>query len=152
MADTFRLTLAQLNPVVGDLAGNIAQARQAHAAGAREGADLVALPEMFATGYQTMDLGRKPAFVEDVMARIEALAHDLANGPALGIGAPYVEGTNLYNAYWILDGGKVTAVVKKQALPNDSVFDEKRVYHPAEPQGPVAIRGWRIGIPICEDA
>lgn len=152
MADKFRLTLAQLNPVVGDLAGNIDQARAAHAAGARDNADMVALPEMFATGYQTTDLGRKPAFVADVIARVEALAAELTDGPALGIGAPYLEGTDLYNAYWILDAGRVAAVVKKQMLPNDSVFDERRVYTPAEPQGPVSIRGWRVGIPICEDA
>ena len=151
MDDRFRLMMAQLNPVVGDLAGNIAQARAAHARGEAAGVDMVALPEMFATGYQTTDLGRKPAFVADVIGRLQALASELTHGPALGIGAPWLEGTALYNAYWILDRGEVVAVVKKQMLPNDSVFDEKRIYVPAEPQGPVNIRGWRIGLPICED-
>ncbi|WP_316015055.1 NAD+ synthase [Roseobacter sp. HKCCA0434] len=152
MAETFRLILAQLNPTVGDIAGNVEAARAAHGRGAQAGADMVALPEMFATGYQTTDLGRKPAFVADAIGRIEALAEVTADGPALGIGGPYLEGTKLYNAYYILDGGRVSAVVRKQMLPNDSVFDEERIYAHGEPQGPVAVRGWRIGLPICEDA
>ncbi len=152
MMDRFRLTMAQLNPVVGDFTANLNKARVAHAAGREAGADLVALPEMFLTGYQTVDLGRKPAFVADAIERVRALARELADGPALGIGAPFLEGTDLYNAYWLLDGGEVLAVIKKQMLPNDSVFDEKRVYVPAAPQGPVSLRGWRVGIPICEDS
>ncbi|RED18595.1 NAD+ synthase [Pontivivens insulae] len=152
MSNRFRLLLGQLDPVVGDIPGNINQARALHAKGAAADADFVALPEMFATGYQTVDLGRKSAFVAEAMAAVEALAVELATGPALGIGAPYLEGADLYNAYYILKDGAVSAIVKKQILPNDSVFDEHRLFTPAPPQGPVNIAGLRVGIPICEDS
>jgi NAD+ synthase len=65
MAGRFRLTLAQLNPTMGDLAGNRAKALEAHRAGQASGADFVALPEMFLVGYQPQDLVLKPAFVAD---------------------------------------------------------------------------------------
>ena len=99
MTKTFRLTMAQLNPTVGDIAGNADQARQAWAEGKANGADLVALPEMFLVGYQTQDLIAKPAFVADAMDQLHALARDCADGPALSIGGPAVEEERLYNAY-----------------------------------------------------
>jgi NAD+ synthase len=152
MADRFRLTLAQLNPTVGALAANAAKARAAWEAGRDAGADLVALTEMFITGYQTQDLILKPAFVRDAMAAVEALAQDCAEGPALGIGGPYFDGTALYNAYYILQGGRITARVLKHHLPNDAVFDEKRVFTSADVHGPYVVNGIRIGTPICEDS
>ena len=89
MAERFRLTLAQLNPTVGAIADNIAKARAAWEDGKAAGADMVALPEMFVTGYQTQDLVRRPAFHRDAMAAVEALAASVADGPALGIGGPW---------------------------------------------------------------
>ncbi|OYU17427.1 MAG: NAD+ synthase [Rhodobacteraceae bacterium PARR1] len=152
MADRFRLTLAQLNPTVGALAANAAKARAAWEAGRDAGADMVALTEMFITGYQTQDLILKPAFVADAMAAVEALAQDCAEGPALGIGGPYFDGTSLFNAYSILQGGRITARVLKHHLPNDAVFDEKRVFASADVHGPYVVNGVRIGTPICEDS
>ena len=128
MSDTFRLMLAQLNPVVGDIAGNAARARMAWDKGRADGADMVALTEMFITGYQTQDLILKPAFVSAAVAAIEALATDCADGPVLGIGGPVRMGGKLYNGYYVLDAGKVHARVLKHHLPNDAVFDEKRVF------------------------
>lgn len=152
MADRFRLTLAQLNPTVGALAANAAKARAAWQEGRSAGADMVALTEMFITGYQTQDLILKPAFVADAMAAVEALARDCADGPALGIGGPYFDGTSLFNAYYILQGGKVSARVLKHHLPNDGVFDEKRLFASADVHGPYVVGGVRIGTPICEDS
>ena len=152
MAATFRLTLAQANPVVGDLAGNAAQARAAWEAGRAAGAALVALPEMFLTGYQTQDLILKPAFLDAVEAALADLAAACADGPALGIGAPLRRGGRLHNAWHVLEGGRVAAVVLKHHLPNDSVFDEKRLFSAAEVTGPYRIGPLRIGTPICEDA
>ncbi len=152
MADTFRLTLAQLNPTVGALEANAAMARDAWTAAKAAGADMLALPEMFITGYQVQDLVMKPAFTADAMARIEALARDCADGPAIGIGGPHAAHGHLYNAYYILRGGQVVARVFKHILPNDGVFDEKRVYDSGAISGPYSVGPLRIGTPVCEDA
>ena len=109
MSDRFRLTMAQLNPVVGDLGGNRAKALAAHEAGREAGADFVALPEMFLVGYQPQDLVLKPAFTAHAMAEARALAEDCAGGPPLGIGLPWAEDGQLYNVYAILSGGRVSA-------------------------------------------
>ena len=152
MAERFRITLGQLNPTVGDLAGNAAQARKLWQAGCDAGADLVALPEMFIAGYNAQDLVMKPAFQLDVMTHIEALARDCADGPALAIGAPLVEGAQLFNAYLILKGGKIASRVLKHHLPNETVFDEVRIFDSGPLGGPYSIGDLRIGSPICEDA
>ena len=152
MADRFRLSLAQLNATVGDLAGNAAKAKAAWETARDAGADFIALPEMFLTGYQLQDLVRKPAFAADAHRILNELAAECADGPALGIGAPMLGGDKPFNAYYILEGGKITAEVLKHHLPNSSVFDEKRYYHAGNVSGPVRIGPMRVGIPICEDA
>jgi len=152
MSEMFRLTLAQLNPTVGDLAGNAALARRAWETGRAAGTDLVALPEMFVTGYNPQDLVLKPAFHQAAIATIDALARDCADGPALAIGGPALDGVGLYNGYYVLQGGRVTARVLKHHLPNETVFDEKRLYASGPVTGPYAVAGLRIGSPICEDA
>ena len=152
MSDRFRLTIAQLNPTVGALADNIARARAAWEAGRDAGADMVALPEMFATGYQTQDLVRRPAFHREAMAAVEALAVELGDGPALGIGAPWAEGDKLYNAYLVLRGGRIVARMLKHHLPNEDVFDEIRIYDAGPIAGPYRIGPLRLGTPVCEDA
>lgn len=152
MTDQFRITIAQLNPTVGDLQGNAAKARQAWVQGADQGSDFVTLPEMFITGYNTQDLVMKPAFQNAAMDSIRALAQDCADGPALGIGGPWVEDGALYNAYFILNDGEIQSIVKKHHLPNQAVFDEVRIFETGLVSGPYVINGVRIGSPICEDA
>lgn len=153
MSATFRLTLAQLNPSLGALQANADLARSAWNAGRASGADMVALTEMFITGYQTQDLVMKPAFARAAMAQIAELAKDCADGPALGIGAPHLaDDGQLFNAYYVLQNGKIAATVLKHELPNSGVFDEKRIFASAPLQGPYAIGPLRIGTPICEDA
>lgn len=152
MTEKFRITLAQLNPCVGDIAGNAEKARLAWAEGKAAGADLVMLPEMFITGYQTQDLVAKPIFERTAMEAIEALAVDCAKGPMLAIGGPLLETPKLHNAYFILKAGKIHSTTRKYFLPNFNVFDEVRLYSRSDMQGPWDAGPLRIGSPICEDA
>jgi len=152
MGNRFRLTLAQLNPSVGAIEANAEMAFSAWQAGRDAGADMVALTEMFITGYQVQDLVMKPAFTLHAMRAIEALALRCADGPALGIGGPYAEGTQLFNAYYVLQGGKISARLLKHHLPNETVFDEVRLYDVGPINGPYRVGPLRIGTPICEDA
>ena len=152
MSVNFCLTLCQLNPTVGDIAGNAAKAVAAHQRGKQKNADFVALPEMFLTGYQTQDLVTKRAFLDSVATALAQLAKDCADGPALGIGAPVLEGEKLYNGYFVLKDGKVHTLTRKHHLPNTHVFDEKRLFDSAQISGPFSLGPIRIGTPICEDA
>ncbi|MGA2055853.1 MAG: NAD+ synthase [Bradyrhizobium sp.] len=152
LADYFIVTLAQLNPTVGDVTGNAAKARVARARAAADSADLVVFPELFIAGYPPEDLVLKPAFQSACRAAIEELARETADGgPAVLIGTPWVEDGKLYNACALLDGGRVAALRFKANLPNYGVFDEKRLFARGPAAGPVTIRGIRVGVPICED-
>ncbi|MEC9199303.1 MAG: NAD+ synthase [Pseudomonadota bacterium] len=152
MPDTFRLTLAQLNPVMGDLAGNAAKALAAWQEGRAAGTDYVVCPEMFLLGYNPQDLVTKPALQIACMEQLQKLALETADGPALGIGAPVMYGDNLHNGYFILFGGKIHAQLHKHHLPNYNVFDEMRTFDSGDLNGPYVLNGVRIGSPICEDA
>ena len=151
-ADRLAIAVAQANPTVGDVAGNADRVRRARAEAARDGADIVAFPELFIAGYPPEDLVLKPAFQAACRAQVEALARETADGgPAVLIGTPWVENGKLHNAYCLLDRGAIAAVRHKVDLPNYGVFDEKRVFVPGPLPGPVNFRGVRLGIPICED-
>ncbi len=150
MTDRLRIALAQLNPVMGDVAGNLAMARRAR--GAAADADIILFSELFIVGYPPEDLVLKPALQRDAREAIEKLARETADGgPAVLIGAPWREAGNLYNACLLLEGGKIAGRSFKHDLPNYGVFDEKRVFAAGPMPGPFAIRGVRIGVPICED-
>ena len=152
MADRFRVTIAQANPTMGDISGNAAKAKAAWEAGKAAGSDFVALPEMFVLGYNAQDLVTKPAVQEACLAEITKLAESCADGPAMGIGGPYAEDGKLYNAYFILNGGRITSKQLKHHLPNYTVFDEVRLFDSGPLGGPYAVGNTRIGSPICEDA
>ena len=152
MAKKFQITLAQLNPTVGDLEGNYKVALEAWEKAQRVGSDLIAFTELFITGYNTQDLIKKPSFFKAAQDQILKLAKNCKNGPAIAIGGPaYLKG-KLYNAYYILADGNVANVIMKHHLPNQNVFDEKRIFDEGEISGPYQIGPIRIGSPICEDA
>jgi NAD+ synthase len=151
-ADRLAIAVAQLNPIVGDVAGNLECARKARAQAARERADIVAFSELFIAGYPPEDLVLKPGFQAACRAAIEALARETGDGgPAVLIGVPWLEDGKLYNAYALLAGGRIDAIRFKVNLPNYGVFDEKRVFAPGPVPGPVNFRGVRLGLPVCED-
>ncbi len=148
---SLKIALAQLNPVVGDIAGNARKVQEAHATAGSLGADLIVFPELFLNGYPPEDLVLKPAFQEATHAALEKLAGELREGPAALIGAIWREDGKIYNAVVLLDGGRIEAVRLKYDLPNYGVFDEKRVFAQGPMPGPINVRGVRIGVPICED-
>lgn len=152
MADRFRVTIAQANPTMGDLAGNAAKAKAAWEAGKSAGSDFIALPEMFILGYNAQDLVMKPALQAACLEQIKTLAAECADGPAMGIGGPFAEDGKLYNAYFILNGGRIVSKQLKHHLPNYTVFDEVRLFDSGPLGGPYAVGNTRIGSPICEDA
>ena len=152
MADQFRITLAQVNPTVGDIVGNTHMAREIWSKAKAQDADLVAFPEMFVTGYNTQDLVMKPAFHNAAMRAVHDLAISCADGPAIAIGGPWVENDKLFNAYFILSNGAIKSIVQKHHLPNETVFDEVRIFSSGSVSGPYAIGDLRIGSPICEDS
>src|SRR5947207_15708511 len=115
-ADRLAIAVAQLNPTVGDLAGNTEKARAARAFAQRDGADLIAFPELFIAGYPPEDLVLKPAFQSACRAAIEELARETADGgPAMLIGSPWVEDGKLYNACALLDEGRIAALRFKRS-------------------------------------
>ena len=150
MPDRYRIALAQLNPVMGDIAGNLARARAARAQAVH--ADIILFSELFIVGYSPEDLVLKSALQEEARAAVETLARDTEDGgPAILMGAPWVEEGKLYNAVLLCDGGKIAGKSFKVDLPNYGVFDEKRVFAPGPAPKPLTVRGVRLGIPICED-
>jgi len=149
MADRYRIALAQLNPVLGDITGNLARARAARAQALD--ADVILFTELFITAYPPEDLVLKPALQQDARAAIEALAKDTASGPAILVGAPWMEEGRLYNAMLLLDGGQIKAITRKVDLPNYGVFDEKRLFAIGPPPSPMTVRGVPLGVPVCED-
>jgi NAD+ synthase len=152
MKDRFRIALAQLDPVMGDISGNLGKARAARAEAAKAGADLILFSELFIVGYPPEDLVLKPALQDDARDAVEKFARDTEDGgPAILIGSPWVEDGKLYNACLLLDEGRIAARTYKHDLPNYGVFDEKRVFAPGPMPRPFDIRGIQIGVPICED-
>ncbi|NKJ05851.1 NAD+ synthase [Rhizobium sp. SG741] len=152
ITQTIRIAVAQLNPTVGDVSGNLAKAREARAEAAREGAQLLMLTELFISGYPPEDLVLKPAFIRACWKAVESLAADTADGgPGVVVGVPRQDDTGRYNSVAVLDGGKVIFIRDKVDLPNYGEFDEKRVFDEGTIAGPVNFRGVRLGIPICEE-
>jgi NAD+ synthase len=151
-ADRLAIAVAQLNPIVGDVAGNLECARKARSQAARDGADVIAFSELFMAGYPPEDLVLKPAFQSACRTAVEALARETDDGgPAVLIGTPWLEDGKLYNAYALLAYGRIEAIRYKVNLPNYGVFDEKRVFASGPLPGPISYRGVRLGLPVCED-
>jgi NAD+ synthase len=152
MAERLSLALAQLNPVMGDIAGNRAKLREARRRAAGQGANLAMTPETYLCGYPPEDLILKPSFQNALRDGIDALAGETSDGgPALLLGTPWPEDGKIYNAVLLLDQGRIAAKIFKHDLPNYGVFDEKRIFAAAPLPEPVAFRGAKIGLMICED-
>ena len=152
MTDRLVIALAQLNPTLGDVRGNIEKLRRARQEAQAGGADLLLASELAVSGYPPEDLVLKPFFLDAVEEGVRELAAETADGgTALLVGAPWRDGDRTHNAVLLLDGGKIAATRFKHDLPNYGVFDEKRVFAAGPMPGPIPFRGVRLGVPICED-
>ena len=158
MTAEITIAMAQANPTVGDIEGNLALARRLRADAARQGAELVVFPELMLVGYPPEDLVLKPALCAYARHALEQLARDTGDGgPAVVMGAPWREPDGaLYNAAFLLQGGAIAGRVFKHALPNYGVFDEKRVFAAGPIPGPLRLplKGGgtiRLGVMVCED-
>src|ERR687887_332828 len=144
-----RVALAQLNPTVGDIAGNEAMVRR-HLARAREaGAQLALFPELVVTGYPPEDLLLKEHFLADARAAVERIAAD-AHGIVAIVGFPE-RAEDAYNAAAVCAEGAVQAIYRKVNLPNYGVFDELRYFQRGPGGAIVEIDGVKVGLTICED-
>ena len=150
-ASSLTIALAQTNPSVGDVAGNLALVRSVRDRAAEAHADLVIFSELVLVGYPPEDLVLRPALVQAAADALGDLQADSERGaPAIVVGLPWQADTGLHNAVALVDDGRVELRFKHE-LPNYGVFDEKRVFAPGPLPEPVPFRGIRIGLPICED-
>ena len=149
---TLTIAFAQLNPTVGDVAGNAALVRRARDEAAAQGADLVVFSELVLVGYPPEDLVLRPALVEAAAAALRDLERESAapGAPGLVVTLPWTEKGRVHNAVALVADGH-TELRFKHELPNYGVFDEKRVFEPGPLPEPVTFRHARLGLPICED-
>ncbi|MDR2111624.1 MAG: NAD+ synthase [Candidatus Accumulibacter sp.] len=147
---SLKIAIAQMNAVVGDIAGNAARILD-FARRAREmGADVMLTPELALCAYPPEDLLLRKDFHVACAARMQALAGELPDIPVL-LGHPLEENGKHFNAATLIGDGKMLATYRKQQLPNTEVFDEKRYFEPSGAPCVVTIKGVRCGINICED-
>ncbi len=157
MAADLVIAIAQTNPTVGDIDGNVALIRTTRRQAAAAGADLVLFSELVVIGYPPEDLVLKPALQQHARRAVERLAEDSADGgPAMLVGTPWVDDGRLYNAVVLLRDGRIETVRYKHDLPNYGVFDEKRVFAAGPIPGPIPFpledgSQIRLGVMICED-
>src|SRR5947208_995324 len=144
-----RIALAQVNPTVGDLAGNAQLVIEGIERGREAQADIVCFPELVITGYPPEDLLLKPSFVRDNLAQLELIAQ-ATKGVAAVVGFVDEEG-DIFNAAAFIDGGEVKAIFHKVFLPNYGVFDEKRYFEPGHRCPILELNGVRLGLSVCED-
>ena len=147
--EKLRVSLAQINPTVGDLAGNTKKITEYIKKAREQGSDVVAFPEMAVTGYPPEDLLLKPGFIRDNLEALKAIQKE-TRGITAVVG--FVDGEKeIYNAAAVLHDGAVSAVYRKMYLPNYSVFDEERYFKRGREPLIISLNGIDIGITICED-
>jgi NAD+ synthase (glutamine-hydrolysing) len=152
-----RVTMAQLNPLVGDVEGNVARVLDILPVAAKERADLVVFGELLITGYPPRDLLEFPGFIDQVTRGLDRIVEASAGHRDLGIivGAPartgLAEGKPLYNTAFFVAAGEILFRQPKMLLPTYDVFDELRHFKAGEENGVVHFKNERIGLSVCED-
>ncbi len=148
-----KIALAQINPTVGDFAGNSAKIKDMTRQAQKRGADLVVFSELCLCGYLPLDLLERPAFLERNRTELAALAQELTMPAIVGYAGRAHEATGkpVANAAALLADGHVVFEQQKMLLPTYDVFDETRYFHPSKEQFIFPLAGRRLGISICED-
>jgi NAD+ synthase len=149
---TLTIAFAQLNPTVGDVAGNAALVRRTRDEAAAQGADLVVFSELVLVGYPPEDLVLRPALVEAAANALRDLERESAapGSPGVVVTLPWKENGHLHNTVALISSG-TSHLRFKHELPNYGVFDEKRIFEPGSLPEPVIFRNARLGLPVCED-
>tara|TARA_B100000925_G_scaffold251369_1_gene203011 strand:+ start:1765 stop:3360 length:1596 start_codon:yes stop_codon:yes gene_type:complete len=145
-----KLRLLQINPIVGDVLGNLAQIKKGWAE-APSGTDLVISPELAVCGYPPLDLLKEDSFVRSCMRSVGRFAEENRNAPPLILGCPWIVNNACYNAAILIEQGAITHVFTKRALPNYDVFDEKRYFVDGNHNNVLTLGGHHLLITICED-
>ncbi|HUN23802.1 MAG TPA: NAD(+) synthase [Anaerolineales bacterium] len=150
--------IAQINPIIGDFAGNVSLCVQAAQQARAQGADVVLFPEMCITGYPARDLLYDDSFVAASLAAVDDLAKQCAEGVALVVGSVWrAEGAgkpshpHLHNAALLLQAGEVRCVAQKRLLPTYNVYLEERWFVPGKTSAVFELAGETVGALICED-
>lgn len=152
ISETLHLILAQLNPTVGAIDANAKRVIDEWENARLKSADVIVFPELFLSGYPPEDLILKPSFLSACMAALSRIAKATAqSGPGIILGTPFLQEGKAYNAVCFICEGEIKATRFKRELPDYGVFDESRVFEPGPAPGPVIIKGFRVGLPICED-
>ncbi|MCY4100718.1 MAG: NAD+ synthase [Rhodobacteraceae bacterium] len=152
MSEVFRVAIAQLNPTVGALNGNVDQIKQTVLSLQDREVDYIVFPELFLSGYPVQDLVSKKSFVQDCMEHLKELASWNEGYSTIGVGCPWMIDEKVYNCFFVLSKGEIQATIQKHHLPNTEVFDEIRQFTSGPISGPYRIGDVRVGTPICEDA
>jgi NAD+ synthase (glutamine-hydrolysing) len=152
---SMNIGIAQINSIVGDFPGNAKRILAAYRECLDAGADLVITPEMALAGYPPRDLVFKSHFVPKCLQALDYLSSEAREAPLI-VGyvdhhAPSLRGKPFRNAAAWLESGEIRHRVFKTLLPTYDVFDERRYFEPSEQSVPIAWRGKRIGLTICED-
>jgi len=150
MAEKLKIKLAQLNPILGDIDGNIKKILEVKNKTSAD-TDLIVYSEQIVTGYPQEDLVLKPFFLRRVADGIKQLALDTKTGPAMLVSAPWRAAGKTFNAAFLLTDGQIEAIRYKHELPNYGVFDEVRVFEPGPLPGPISFKGFKLGVMTCED-
>jgi NAD+ synthetase len=152
-----KVALGQINPTIGDFEGNRRLVLEATATAEQQGAELAVFPELALAGYPPRDLLERGGFLDAAAASLASLASALGSSrTGVVVGFPErlparPSGRVVANSAALIDGGRVTHVVRKSLLPTYDVFDEWRYFEPAVEVAPVPFRGRKLGLTICED-
>ena len=146
-----KIALAQLNPLVGDVTGNIEKLISVRSK-LNEDIDILVAPELYISGYPIDDLVLREDFLNLVEQEINKLVLSTNdNKSAIIVGAPRKEKNNIKNSVFVIENGKIISIKDKYELPNTGVFDEQRIFKQGSLQDCVIVKGVKFGLPICED-